>query len=83
MRCACTCDVQLLIVRVVMCAFEAIAHICMHWLTCALYVLYCSVHISFHLVPLQIHLLETDVNIRLAELCTSAGEERLAPDSQL
>ena len=44
-RCACTCDVQLLFVRVVMCAVEAIAHICMQWVTCTLYVLYCSVHI--------------------------------------
>ena len=38
---------------------------------------------SFHLVPLQTALLETDANVRLAELCTSAGEERLASERQL
>ena len=74
---------QLLFMRVVMCTFEAIAHNCMKWLTCALYVLYVSLHISFHLVPLQIHLLETDVNMRLAELSTSAGEDKLAPGTQV
>ena len=38
--------------------------------------------VAIHLVPLQIDLLEMDVKVRLAESCTSAGEERLAPETQ-
>ena len=50
MRCVCTCDVQ----RVVMCAFEAIAHICMYAMAsmciiCA--VLFCSYFISLGSAP--------------------------------